>query len=254
MTKIGKDAGLSRRLVRVRAVSVDRRGEPDGKHYGDWRKSADRSIEQAKGIPPKHTELHFSSPDIIVRLLCRLHFDADQLVRHLHDDELSEIAMTQPREQTVSVEVDLLFLSFLGHFTWENLQAPLFSSLESTTHFAGILICLRATLGDIGIALGAFWCTAWLGGGRYWVARPTFGATSLFIGIGLAVTIGVEFVSTDVLNRWSYGPAMPRVPIVGTGLGPLMQWLVVPMFVLWYLKRLANTDQRAMREKPKRFL
>lgn len=153
----------------------------------------------------------------------------------------SRIAPTPPVRQKVAVELDLLILSFLGHFAWEILQAPLFSSLDATAHFAGILVCLRATVGDLGIALGAFWCTAWRRGGRNWVVRPTFGAAALFIGIGLAVTIGFEFVSTEVFDRWSYGPAMPRLPLVGTGLAPLMQWLLVPMLVLWYLNRLANT-------------
>lgn len=152
--------------------------------------------------------------------------------------------MPSPSKQAVPVEVDLLILSFLGHFAWEILQAPLFSSLDATAHFAGILVCLRATFGDLGIALGAFWCTAWLSGSRDWVARPTLRLTCLFIGIGLAVTIGFEFVSTDILDRWAYGPAMLRLPVVGTGLAPLMQWLVVPTLVLCYLKRLANAGQR----------
>ena len=54
-------------------------------------------------------------------------------------------------------EVDLLVLSFLGHFAWEILQAPLFSSLSKTEHFVGIAICLKATLGDLVIAIAAFW-------------------------------------------------------------------------------------------------
>ena len=62
-------------------------------------------------------------------------------------------------------EVDLVFLSFLGHFAWELLQAPLFASLGQTEHFTGTLICLKATLGDIAIALAAFWCAALVGEG-----------------------------------------------------------------------------------------
>ncbi len=148
--------------------------------------------------------------------------------------------MASVMKRAVPVEVDLLILSFLGHFAWELLQAPLFSSLEGIGHFAGVLICLHATLGDLGIALVAFWCAAWLGGGRGWVARPILGAVILFFGVGLVATIGFEFVSTEILNRWSYGPGMPRLPIVGTGFAPLVQWLIVPSLVLWYLKRLAK--------------
>ncbi|MDH5530419.1 MAG: hypothetical protein OEY05_10295 [Paracoccaceae bacterium] len=147
-------------------------------------------------------------------------------------------------KRAVPVEVDLLILSFLSHFSWELLQAPLFSSLEGTGHFAGILICLRATLGDLGIALAAFWCAAWLGDGRGWVSRPTLGTVIAFLGFGLVATISFEFVSTEILNRWSYGPGMPRLPIVGTGFAPLVQWLIVPALVLWYLNRLEKEKQR----------
>lgn len=148
--------------------------------------------------------------------------------------------MASALKRAVPVEVDLLILSFLGHFAWELLQAPFFSSLQGTGHFEGVLICLRATLGDLGIALAAFWSAVWLGGGRGWVARPTVGTVILFLGFGLVTTIGFEFVSTEVLNRWSYGAGMPRLPIVGTGITPLLQWLIIPTLVLWYLKRLAK--------------
>lgn len=156
--------------------------------------------------------------------------------------------MTKARKRSVPVEADLLILSFLAHFAWELLQAPLFSSLNETEHFTGIVICLRATLGDVGIALAAFWCAAIFGGGRNWVARPGRRALSLFFGVGLIATVGLEFVNIELLNRWSYAPNMPRLPVFGTGVAPLMQWLVVPALIFWYLSRLARqswpTDTR----------
>lgn len=139
----------------------------------------------------------------------------------------------------IPVEADLLILSFLGHFAWELLQAPLFSSLDSESHVSGVVICLRATIGDLGIALAAFWAAALAAGGRNWVVRPTPLSIAVFLGTGLIVTIGFEYLSTVALNRWAYAPKMPRLPILGTGLTPVLQWLIIPSLVLWYLKRLA---------------
>lgn len=139
----------------------------------------------------------------------------------------------------IPVEADLLILSFFGHFAWELLQAPLFSSFYGESHVSGIVICLRATFGDLGIALAAFWAAALAAGGRNWVAGPTQISVAVFLGTGLIVTIGFEYVSTTALNRWAYAPQMPRLPILGTGLVPLLQWLIIPSLVLWYLKRLA---------------
>lgn len=154
----------------------------------------------------------------------------------------------------IPVEADLLILSFLGHFAWELLQAPLFSSLDGESHVSGILICLRATFGDLGIALAAFWAAAFAAGGRNWVSRATPLSISVFLGIGLIVTIGFEYVSTETLNRWAYASQMPRLPIFGTGLAPLLQWLIIPSLVLWYLKRLsprnANLSKSRTNERP----
>ncbi len=135
-------------------------------------------------------------------------------------------------------EVDLLVLSFLGHFTWEILQAPLFASLSGTGHFVGIAICLKATFGDLAIALAAFWCAAFAGKGRNWVANTGTLATAVFFVVGLLTTIGLEYLNTDVTGRWAYDGVMPLLPVLGTGLSPILQWIFVPMFVLWYMRRL----------------
>lgn len=136
-------------------------------------------------------------------------------------------------------EVDLLVLSFLGHFAWEILQAPLFSSFDQTSHFAGIAICLQATLGDLVIALAAFWGAALVAKSRYWALRTSIITLLVFFGIGLLATIGLEYIQAEMNGRWTYAQAMPVLPILGTGLSPILQWLFVPAFVLWYMRRLA---------------
>ena len=135
-------------------------------------------------------------------------------------------------------EVDLLVLSFLGHFSWEILQAPLFASLEATDHFVGIAICLKATIGDLAIALAAFWCAAFVGKGRDWVAKTGTLAPAVFFAIGLLATVGLEYFNTEMTGRWAYDGSMPLLPVLGTGLSPILQWVFVPMFVLLYMRRL----------------
>ena len=146
------------------------------------------------------------------------------------------VPVTFPRR--LPPEVDLLVLSFLGHFTWEILQAPLFASLSKTDHFIGIAICLKATLGDLVIALAAFWCAAFAGKNRYWFATSGIAAPAVFFAVGLLATVGLEYLSTEVLGRWAYDGVMPVLPVLGTGLSPILQWIFVPLFVLWYMRRL----------------
>jgi len=143
-------------------------------------------------------------------------------------------------------EVDLLILSFLGHFAWELLQAPLFVSLSQTEHFAGIAICLKATLGDLAIALAAFWCAAIVGKTRIWIADASMASLAVFFAVGLLATITLEYLHIEVTGRWAYDKVMPTLPILGTGLSPILQWLFVPAFVLWYMRRLTpRTSEEA---------
>ena len=55
------------------------------------------------------------------------------------------------------------------------------------------------------------------------------------------MTIALEFYSTEVTHRWTYSASMVRLPLVGTGASPMMRWIVIPILVLWYLRRLSAT-------------
>ncbi len=142
-------------------------------------------------------------------------------------------------KQSVIPELDLLILSFPVHFTWEFLQAPLFRNMQTATHMEGIRICLQATLGDMVIALVAFWMASVLAGTRQWIARPNRRTIAAWLSTGLALTFVLEFYSTEVMARWVYGASMPRLPLIGTGLAPVAQWIVIPLLVLWYMRRLS---------------
>ena len=137
-------------------------------------------------------------------------------------------------------EIDLLVLSFVAHFAWEILQAPLFASLSKTDHFVGIAICLQATLGDLVIALAAFWCAAFIGKGRTWFVDGGASAIFVFYGVGLIATVGLEYLNTEITGRWAYDGVMPLLPILGTGLSPILQWVFVPTLVFWYMRRLGT--------------
>jgi len=144
-----------------------------------------------------------------------------------------------PSKPRVAPELDLLILSFPMHFTWEFLQAPLYRNMQDATHMDGIRICLQATLGDMVIALIAFWVASFLAGTRQWAAQPNRLAIAAWLSAGLAITVVLEFFSTEVAGRWVYDVSMLRLPVIGTGIAPLLQWIVVPMLVLWYLRRLS---------------
>ena len=49
---------------------------------------------------------------------------------------------------------------------------------------------------------------------------------------GVAYPIYSEWLNMTVRQSWAYSSLMPVLPVTGTGLAPLLQWIVVPSTVL----------------------
>jgi hypothetical protein len=134
-------------------------------------------------------------------------------------------------------ETNVAIFTFLLNLVWELAQVPLFAGMPTADHWRAILVCGRATLGDVVIALIAFWGVAAVARSRSWVVRPTVRQAVGFAAIGAVITIVMERLATQVLHRWAYAATMPVVPILDIGLSPLLQWLLLPPLVLWFVRR-----------------
>lgn len=97
--------------------------------------------------------------------------------------------------------------------------------------------CTLATVGDVGISLIAFWVVAAVSKLRQWFRQPRWWQLSNFILVGVVITVIFEALATRVLDRWEYADIMPILPFFGTGLLPLLQWLLIPPIIVWFVKR-----------------
>jgi len=97
--------------------------------------------------------------------------------------------------------------------------------------------CTLATVGDVGITLTAFWTVAALAKSRQWFRRPRYWQINLYLLVGLVITIVFEALATGPLNRWQYADSMPTLPILGTGVVPLLMWLLMPPLTIWFVRR-----------------
>ena len=134
-------------------------------------------------------------------------------------------------------ETNVALFAFLLNLPWELWQIPLFKNMPSFAHWHGVMLCTRAALGDAAIALLAFWLVAATARTRDWMRRPSGATLGAFVAIGLVVTITLEYWATQVGGRWEYAEQMPRLPLLGTGLAPLLQWLLIPPLVVWLVRR-----------------
>lgn len=143
-----------------------------------------------------------------------------------------------------SPEFNVLVFSFLLNLVWEYWQVPFFRGMANESHWLGVKTCTQATIGDAAVSLAAFWITAFVARSRTWITRPSSSDIAIFIGVGLVATIILETLATGVLGRWAYSDAMPRLPVLGTGLLPVIQWLAIPALVLWFVRRQKGVSAR----------
>ena len=120
----------------------------------------------------------------------------------------------------------------LGNLVWEAAQFPLYTIWYEGSRGHQLLALIHGTVGDLFISATALMTSLAIFGDETW-PKHTFwrvGIPMLVFGIGY--TIYSEWINVEVRHTWAYSDLMPRVPPLGTGLSPLMEWIVVPVFAL----------------------
>lgn len=137
-------------------------------------------------------------------------------------------------------EVPLILWSFALNLIWEFAQSPLYADHANGWRYLA-WTRVHCTLGDVLILLGAFWATAAVYRSWRWPITRGSGAVAAFLGFGLAYTAWSEWFNTTVREAWTYSPAMPRV--FGMGLLPLLQWLILPILIVFLMRLWARRTQ-----------
>ncbi|MDQ2665131.1 MAG: TMEM199/VMA12 family vacuolar ATPase assembly factor [Gemmatimonadota bacterium] len=125
--------------------------------------------------------------------------------------------------------------TFVLNWIWEMLQAPLYASMQGMARGKATWLCTVASGGDVVIMLVAYSVVALLVGSGAWFLHPRPGRVAIYLAAGLLITVAAEMLSIHWWGRWSYGPSMPL--LLGVGVSPLAQWVVVPLIMLWVAKR-----------------
>jgi len=158
----------------------------------------------------------------------------------MNENEAKSAMNRTAARMTRQIELNLFVFAFLLNLPWELLQIPLFRQMTTLPHLEGTLLCLRAAAGDGVILLLAYWMASLVAGSRRWIERPSARNWAAFIGAGLAITIAMEYWATAVSERWDYADTMPRLPLLGTGLAPLLQWILLPPLVIRLTQKQIN--------------
>jgi hypothetical protein len=125
----------------------------------------------------------------------------------------------------------------LGNLAWEVAQLPLYTIWRDGSMRDIAFAVLHCTGGDLLIAgtalLGALLVT---GDGR-WPRVRFYSVAAVAILGGLAYTVFSEWLNTEVRGSWAYSELMPQLPLIGAGVAPFAQWIIVPLCAFWWASR-----------------
>ncbi|NNC72828.1 MAG: hypothetical protein HKN78_08115 [Sphingomonadaceae bacterium] len=133
-------------------------------------------------------------------------------------------------------EVQIALFGFLAAFVWEMWQMPFYDQ-SGLTFMNMVKGCSLGSLGDAGIMVFAYKVAARVVGSPGWIAGPPRKAVLAYLATGLLITVVIEHIAINVGFGWRYSALMPREPVFGTGLVPIVMWIVVPLATLWLVRR-----------------
>ncbi|MBR0682914.1 hypothetical protein GXW74_20650 [Roseomonas eburnea] len=76
-----------------------------------------------------------------------------------------------------------------------------------------------------------------LAGTPQWPDHAHGRVLALTVVIGLGYTVYSEWLNVEVRGSWAYADAMPRLPMLGTGLAPVLQWALLPPLAMIAARR-----------------
>jgi len=59
----------------------------------------------------------------------------------------------------------------------------------------------------------------------------------LFIAFGVSYTIFSEIKNVSLYKLWDYSSLMPVIPYLKVGIVPLIQWIIIPPFLVSIVRR-----------------
>ncbi len=147
-------------------------------------------------------------------------------------DQFDHAAHEWPPELRIAV------VGFLAAFLWEMWQMPFYDT-RGVSLMSAVKGCSLGSLGDAGILTGAYAIVGRLTRERDWYRAPTLRQILVFLSAGLVATVSIEQLAIRSNFGWNYSARMPVEPVLGTGLVPIIMWVVIPLLVLWLMRRLS---------------
>ena len=102
---------------------------------------------------------------------------------------------------------------------------------------------MHCTAGDVLIATASLVSALLLFGDHGWPETRFPQVAAATVVFGVCYTVFSEWLNIEVRGSWAYSDLMPVVPVIDTGLSPLLQWIVIPLAAFRWSRRGAALHQ-----------
>ncbi len=113
---------------------------------------------------------------------------------------------------------------------WEIVQLPLYTLWRTASWRDLIVAVLHCTAGDLAIAVTTL-IVSILVTNSAWPAESRLSTFMMLIFLGAGYTVYSEW-SNLARGAWAYSEWMPQLPVLNTGIAPLLQWILMPPLAL----------------------
>ncbi len=121
------------------------------------------------------------------------------------------------------------------NFVYEVWQSPYYTFFNSPTLSDKIRDLTHCSFGDAIIILICHSAVSKIYCSRQWILQPTQRSTLLFTGLGVFLTLVLETYRVNVSKV--YGVPIFAVPILGMSFLAILQWIILPPFILYFARR-----------------
>ena len=152
------------------------------------------------------------------------------------------IAAREPWHRFGSVWIFTLLrfvpLLVLLNLAWEAAQLPLYTIWYKAAWANIAYAVVHCTAGEVLIGLFALFMMLIVTRAGPIGAWRTVHVAAGMTALSVSYTVFSEWMNTVVHANWAYSSLMPLMPVLGTGLSPLLQWVIVPSLALYVALRM----------------
>ncbi len=133
-------------------------------------------------------------------------------------------------------------VAFSLNLPWEMGQMFTYAGMSQTS-FRSVAMCSAAAVGDGVYALVVYSAGSLISGDPKWIFRMTPGRLSSIVAVGFVAAVIMEKAALFG-SLWQYSGSMPRIPVIGVGLWPVLQLMTLPLATFCIVRYLQPEMER----------